>query len=204
MRSDVLTSPVRRLFGGLSIITVLGAAGAVAAPVSAAQAALVNLSACNNSALSQPFFPWTDPASYELSPGGAFEGSAWTLTGGAHIVSGSEPYAATGTLGSHSLSLPAGSSAESPVTCVDAAYPTVRMFIAGTGSVAVSVVDGALDIPAGVAIASCHWEPTSLMVTESALLGLLSGGTAQVSLQVTALAGKPRIDDVFIDPWNRG
>jgi hypothetical protein len=42
------------------------------------------------------------------------------------------------------------------------------------------------------------------MVTESALLGLLSGGTAQVSLQVTALAGKPRIDDVFIDPWNRG
>lgn len=199
-----MNSPVRRLLGGLSIITALGAAGAVALPVSPAQAALINLGACNNSALDQPFVPWSDPASYELSPGGDFESSAWTLTGGAQIVSGSEPYAATGTLGSSSLSLPAGSSAESPLTCVDAAYPTVRMFTAGTGLVAVSVVDGPLDIPAGVAIPSGDWEPSSLMLTESPLLGLLSGGTAQVSLQITALAGNPRIDDVFIDPWNRG
>ena len=78
------------------------------------------------------------------------------------------------------------------------------MFIAGTGLVAVSVVDGGLDIPAGLAIASGGWEPSSLMLTEAPLLGLLSGGTAQVSLQVTALAGDPRVDDVFIDPWNRG
>ena len=199
-----MTSPARRLLGRLSIITTLGVAAAVAIPVTAAQADLVNLGACNTSAISQPFLPWSDGASYELSPGGDFESSAWTLTNGAHIVSGSEPYAATGTAGSSSLSLPAGSSAESPLTCVDAAYPTVRMFIAGTGLVAVSVVDGGLDIPAGLAIASGGWEPSSLMLTEAPLLGLLSGGTAEVSLQVTALAGDPRIDDVFIDPWNRG
>ncbi len=199
-----MTSPARRLLGRLSIITTLGVAAAVALPVTAAQADLVNLGACNTSAISQPFLPWSDAASYELSPGGDFESSAWTLTNGAQIVSGSEPYAATGTAGSSSLSLPAGSSAESPLTCVDAAYPTVRMFIAGTGLVAVSVVDGGLDIPAGLAIASGGWEPSSLMLTEAPLLGLLSGGTAQVSLQVTALAGDPRIDDVFIDPWNRG
>lgn len=199
-----MTSPARRLLGRLSIITALGVAGAVTLPVSAAQANLVNLGACNTSVLGQPFLPWNDAASYELSPGGDFESSAWTLTNGAQIVSGSEPYAATGTLGSSSLSLPAGSSAESPLTCVDAAYPTVRMFIAGTGLVAVSVVDGALDIPAGLAIASGDWEPSSLMLTEAQLLGLLSGGTAEVSLQITALTGNPRIDDVFIDPWNRG
>lgn len=199
-----MTSPARRLLGRLSIISALGVVAAAALPVSAAQADLVNLGACNTSALSQPFLPWSDAASYELSPGGDFESSAWTLTNGAQIVSGSEPYAATGTPGSSSLSLPAGSSAESPLTCVDAAYPTVRMFIAGTGLVAVSVVDGGLDIPAGLAIASGGWEPSSLMLTEAPLLGLLSGGTAQVSLQVTALAGNPRIDDVFIDPWNRG
>ncbi|HEY1518810.1 MAG TPA: hypothetical protein VGF91_20445 [Solirubrobacteraceae bacterium] len=199
-----MTSPARRLLGRLSILTALGVAGAVALPVSAAQADLVDLGACNTSALSQPFLPWSDAASYELSPGGDFERSAWTLTNGAQIVSGSEPYAATGTIGSSSLSLPAGSSAKSPLTCVDAAYPTVRMFIAGTGLAAVSVVDGGLDIPAGLAIASGGWEPSSLMLTEGPLLGLLSGGTAQVSLQVTALAGNPRIDDVFIDPWNRG
>ena len=199
-----MTSPARRLLGRLSIITTLGVAAAVALPVTAAQADLVNLGACNTSAISQPFLPWTDAASYELSPGGDFESSAWTLTNGAQIVSGSEPYAATGTAGSSSLSLPAGSSAESPLTCVDAAYPTVRMFIAGTGLVAVSVVDGGLDIPAGLTIASGGWDPSSLMLTEAPLLGLLSGGTAQVSLRITALAGNPRVDDVFIDPWNRG
>jgi hypothetical protein len=42
------------------------------------------------------------------------------------------------------------------------------------------------------------------MVTSSAILGLLSGGTAQVSIDVTALTGSPQVDDVFIDPWNRG
>ena len=59
-------------------------------------------------------------------------------------------------------------------------------------------------IPAGIADGSGGWQPTPLMLTESPLLGVLSGGTAQVSLQLTALAGDPRIDDVFIDPWNRG
>ncbi len=137
-------------------------------------------------------------------PGGDFESSAWTLTGGAQLTTGSEPYAATGTLGSWSLSLPAGSSAESPSNCVDATYPTTRFFIAGSGVVEVSVVDDGLVIPARVAIAPGDWQPTPIMLTESPLLGLLSGGTAQVSLQLTALLGDPQVDDVFIDPWNRG
>jgi hypothetical protein len=119
-------------------------------------------------------------------------------------MAGSEPYAATGTLGSWSLSLPAGSSAESPATCVDATYPTARFFIAGSGIVEMSVVDEGLAIPAGVAIAPGDWQPTPVMLTGSPLLGLLSGGTAQVSLQFTALLGDPQVDDVFIDPWNRG
>jgi hypothetical protein len=36
------------------------------------------------------------------------------------------------------------------------------------------------------------------------LAGLLSGGTAQVSLELTGLTGSPQVDDVFIDPWTRG
>ena len=86
-------------------------------------------------------------ASYELSPGGDFEHPTWTLSGSARQVRGSEPYAATGALGTWSLTLPAGSSAQSPSTCVDAAYPTVRFFIAGTGSVPCSLVYGDLDDP---------------------------------------------------------
>jgi hypothetical protein len=200
-----VTSPIRRVLGGLSITIAVGAIGAVLAPVAAAQGGLLGLGgSCTPSATSQAFAPWGDSSSYELVPGGDFETAAWSLQGGAERVPGSEPYAATGTLGSWSLSLSAGSSAVSPATCVDASYPTTRFFIAGSGVVAVSVVDDGLAIPAGVAIAPGDWQPTPAMLTESPLLGLLSGGTAQVSLELTGVLGDPQVDDVFIDPWNRG
>ena len=145
-----------RLVRTVSVVCALGATVFLAPIVSNAWAhgtSLINLSACNPSALSQPFARWSDFSDYELAPGGDFENSTWTLTGGAKLVAGSEPYAATGTLGSSSLSLPIGSSAQSPPTCVDAAYPSIRFFIAGKGLVAVNVVDGGLVIPAGVAVA---------------------------------------------------
>jgi hypothetical protein len=199
-----------RLIANLAVACTLGATAVLVPVVSDAQANVVdptssvNLNTCNNSALSQPFAPWLDFANYELAPGGNFKGSTWTLTGGANLVAGGEPYAATGTRSSSSLSLPAGSSAQSPLTCVDAAYPSIRFFIAGTGSVAVNVVDGNSVIPAGVAVAGGDWSPTPVMLTSSAVLGALSSGTAQVSLTVTGLSGDPQIDDVFIDPYRHG
>jgi len=202
-----MINSARRLFTTVSVACTLGATALLAPIVSDAQAnvvdptSLVNLNPCNLSALSQPFAPWLDFAQYELAPGGDFESSTWSLTGGAELVAGSEPYAATGTLGSSSLSLPAGSSGQSPLTCVDAAYPSIRFFIAGQGSVAVNVVDGSTVIPAGIAVAGGEWSPTPVMLTLSAVLGALSGGTAQVSVSFTGLSGSPRIDDVFIDPW---
>jgi hypothetical protein len=199
-----MTRTLRHAIGGLATTLALGLAGIVALPVSAAQADLVNVNPCNGAPLTQAFAPWGDQSWYELAPGGDFESPGWALSGGAQIVPGSEPYAASGTLGQYSLSLPAGSSAQSPVTCVDAAYPTVRFFVAGTGLVAVSLVDDGLAIPAGVAVAGGEWEPTPVMVTEAPVLGLLSGGTARISLQLNALIGDPQVDDVFIDPWNRG
>jgi hypothetical protein len=42
------------------------------------------------------------------------------------------------------------------------------------------------------------------MLTTSPVLALTSGGSAQVSLKLTALAGDVQVDDVFIDPWQRG
>lgn len=196
----------RRMLGALTAGCALSVTALLAASASAAQASLINLNACNNSTLSQPFAPWGDNSSYELAPGGDFEmGSpAWSLSGGASIVPGSEPFAATGTLGSSSLSLPAGASAVSPTTCVDAAYPTARYFISGTGLVAVSMVWNGTAIPAGVAVAGGNWAPSPVAITTSPIVGLLSGGTAQVELQFTALAGSPVVDDAFIDPWGRG
>jgi hypothetical protein len=70
--------------------------------------------------------------------------------------------------------------------------------------VAVSVVDDGIAIPAGVVTGPGDWQPSPVILTESPLLGLLSGGTAQVSLELTSVLGNPQVDDVFVDPWNRG
>jgi hypothetical protein len=205
-----MINSARRLITTVSVACTLGVVAVLAPIVSDAQAkalnptSLINLNACDFSAASRPFARWLDFSQYELAPGGDFESSTWSLSGGAKLVAGSEPYAATGTLGSSSLSLPAGSSAQSPATCVDAAYPTIRAFIAGQGLVEVNVVEGSLVIPAGVAVAGGYWSPTLPMLTSSAVLGVLSGGSAQVSLTFTSLLGDPQIDDVFIDPWRHG
>jgi hypothetical protein len=194
-----MVNSARRLIRTVSVACTLGATALLAPTVSDAQ-----VNTCNLSPLSKPFAPWLDYANYELAPGGDFESSTWTLARRAELVAGSEPYAATGALGSFSLSLPAASSARSPLTCVDATRPSIRFFIAGTGSVAVNVVEGSSVIPVGVAVAGDRWSPTPVMLTSSPVLGALSGGTAQVSLTFTRRSGSPRIDDVFIDPWSRG
>ena len=199
-----MTGAPKRLLGSLVTAVALAALSAVALPVSRADASLINLDACNLSPLSQPFTPWLDPAWYELAPDGDFESSGWQLTGGARRVAGSDSFAATGTSGAWSLSLPAGATAQSAATCVDAAYPTIRFFTSGIGLVAVSVDYGGLNLPAGVAVAAGGWQPSLLSLTDSALVAATSDGSAQVSLRFTTLLGNVRVDDVFVDPWNRG
>lgn len=147
--------------------------------------------------------PWLDAAHYELLPGGDFEKATWTFAGGAQRVRGSEPYAATGKLGSWSLSLPAGSSAWSPSVCVAGSEPTIRFFIAGSGTIRVEFVYGGLVIPSGDVLGADGWAPTPIVLTGSAIMAP-TDGTAEVSVRLTALSGDARVDDVFIDPWNRG
>ena len=202
-----MLNAARRLIGTLSVVCTAVAAGVLAPSMSVAQANSVSpsplLNTCTPSRLSRPFVPWWDFSRYELVPGGGFENSTWTLSGGAKRVVGSEPYAVTGTLGSSSLSLPRGSSARSPRTCVGATYPSIRFFIAGNGSVAVKLKHGKSVIPVGIAVARDKWAPTPVMLTLSPVLAVLSGGTARVSVRFTSLSGRPRIDDVYIDPWAR-
>jgi hypothetical protein len=177
-----------------------------------AQAAPINTEACNEAALSQPFAQWGDTSDYELVPGGDFEGSlaGWTLSGGAQRVAGSEPFGATGAVGSFSLALPAGASAQSPFTCVDAAYPTFRFFARNESllaTVAVQVVYqtalGTVALPLGAVVLSSKWAPTLPMLTGSVVPAALANGVAEVALRFTALVGPSRIDDVFIDPRMR-
>jgi hypothetical protein len=190
-------------------LSSLALGGSAAVGASPAQASVINLGSCDNSPLSQPFLPWADSSPYKLVPGGDFEGPAagWSLSGPAAVVAGSEPAGVTGSVGKSSLSLPAGGSAQSPTTCVDAAYPSFRFF-ARTGQIgsllAVSVVYqtllGQTSVPVGLVTLSNGWSPTLPMLTASAVGGLLSGGTAPVALRFTELTGSSQIDDVYVDP----
>ena len=158
---------------------------------------------CTLSTVAQPFLLWADPASYELIPGGDFENGTWSLTGGAQRVSGSEPYAATGKLGNRSASVPAGGSALSPRACVAETEPTIRFFIAGSGAVAVDFIYGGTVIPSGTVVASGSWMPSLVVLTGSAITAA-ANGNVEVSVELIGLSGDPQVDDVFIDPWNRG
>jgi hypothetical protein len=197
----------------------LGALGGLALailPATSAQAAgLINTDQCDNATLTQPFAQWGDTNSYKLVPGGDFEGAlaGWTLTGGAKLVAGSEPFGATGALGKSSMYLPAGASVQSPFTCVDFAYPTFRLFAHNNGllsTVAVSIVYkepllGSLTLPVGVIALDGSWQPSAqfqtLSAEQSLVNYLLAGGAMpQVALRFTALTGPSEIDDVFVDP----
>jgi len=215
-------SPMSSLSRLASIVRRDGFVGALAALLvslavtllsgAPAQAALVNTNACNEASLSQPFLRWGDSSTYELAPGGDFEGtlSGWSLGGGAQRVAGSEPFGATGAVGSYALDLPAGASAQSPFTCLDAAYPSFRFFAHNDTLLATVLVQvvyqtpvGTVVLPLGVAALSGTWQPTLPMLTGSVLTGALSGGTAQAALRFTAVGGSSQIDDVFVDPHMR-
>ena len=179
-------------------------------PAAAAHASIISVSACDGAPLTQPFLKWGDSDTYKLVPGGDFETIAkgWSLTGGARVVSGSEPFGVTGSVGKYSLYLPAGASAQAPFTCVDAAYPSFRFIDRNRGLLSTTLVQvvyklpllGNVALPVGAALLDPTWGPSLPMLTASAVPGLLGGGYAQVALRFTALTGATQLDDVFIDP----
>jgi hypothetical protein len=184
-------------------------------PTATAQAALVEVEACDDAALTKPFQRWGDVAHYKLAPVGDFEGdlAGWTLSGGAKTVAASEPWGVTGRVGSRALALPAGASVVTPATCVNAGAPTFRFFARSTGGLLpllradLLYRDGALRIlavPVGVVLPGTAWQPTLPMLTASALGATLAGGEAPLALRFTAVSGSWQIDDVFVDPYSRG
>jgi hypothetical protein len=116
----------------------------------------------------------------------------------------------TGSVGSSSLSLPNGASATSPQTCVNAAYPSFRLFTRTdtpgttvTVSVSYPTPLGTISLPVGIIAPGRDWQPTLPLLTGSAVPAALDGGTAQLSLQFVAHGGAAQIDDVFVDPHSR-
>ena len=171
---------------------------------------------CGPREVSQPFAPWLDSGFYYPLPGGSFEApSGWTLSGGARVVSGNEPYYVGGATHSRSLLVPMGASARSAPECADNDELTLRFFARNSGSVlsAMAVearvrttvlgVTTQATLPLGVVLGTTQtWQP-SLPVVFALSLNQLLGGTTTVDFRFTplGLGGNWQIDDVYVDPF---
>ena len=199
-----------------AVLAALAATAASAALAAPANAGVLTKSAtdCDAPVTSHPFQRWGDGASYKLVPNGALESGAagWTLSGGAKVVAGNEPYKVHGTGDSHSLELPTGSSATSPTVCVGLGEPTLRFFarknsgLLSTMAVSVKVETSlglVVTVPIGVDLGG-SWHPTLPMLVVGNLLPLLPGDKTPVQFQFTPLLGGDwQIDDVYVDPFRR-
>lgn len=193
-------------------------AATIAAMASTATAANAALGVTCPDPTSTPFAAWHDPAYYALAPDGGLENGAsgWKLTGGAQVVSGNESFSVSGA-GSHSLSLPAGSSATTPPMCIGVVSTKMQTFISNSGSAAsklhvqviygggVGSLLGGLGSGLGLSdegtfASGAAWQPLPQAVTM--LGGALPLLTRYVQFRFTPLStgGNWRIDDVYLDP----
>jgi hypothetical protein len=192
------------------------AAGAVfLAAAAPAHAGLLVASAqgCKDAPSSQVFLRWLDPLSYERAPGGNAESATgWTLSGGAKIVSGNEPWKVGGSGDSSSLLLPRGSKATTATMCAGIGHPVMRFFAKRTSgwlldSLKVEVLfetaDGRVNsLPIGVVLAGGSWQPTLPFPVLASLLPLLPGEQTPIAFRFTPVGGGSwQVDDVYVDPW---
>ncbi len=168
------------------------------------------------SPLTRPFLPWADPAPYALAPDGGLEQGAagWTVSGGAATIAGNERFLVGGATDSRALSLPSGSSATSPPSCVGLLWPTIRLFARSSGtslfsSLRVEVLYDSLltgqtqSLQIGAVTPGADWRPTPQMATIVNTLGALTkDGMVPVAYRFTPKgAGSWQIDDLYVDPW---
>jgi hypothetical protein len=157
----------------------------------------------------KPFQPWNDANTYVLTSGGSFEQGGpdgWSLSGGAKLVQGNEPWYVNSKSDKQSLYLPAGASATSGCTSAPMITTIVRFFANNVGSasgglhVEVIVNDGKNGIlDGGVIYPSAGWSPTSpVNVPWPHPLK----GAVQLQLRLTAVGTGAAfdVDDAYLDP----
>jgi hypothetical protein len=182
--------------------------GALAANVTPARAGLLSCSGGT-----QVFAPWGDYSYYYPVTNGGFElgSTGWTLTGGATIVTGNEPFYRSG---SRALSLPDGSSATSPQICIGLTNDFVRMFASDVGgrdrglrvritwygllSKVLGTVDFATFTPGG------PWAPSVRVQSLGGIPPLVPPlGSTSARIQLTPIGSGSNwlVDDLFVDPF---
>ena len=209
MAATVARNGLRVLLGVLIV--------AALAVTSTAKAGLIGTGSASycDPAPSQVFAPYGDYANYASLFNGGFESGStgWSLSGGARVVSGNEPAHISGNArDSHSLLLPAGSSAYSSTVCFALGDWHLRLFAKNVGSstgalrvqvVVPSLVGGLLTVlDGGTVSANGKWAPSPRL--ELALCNVTSlVGTRSVAFRFTPVGpgAAYQIDDVYLDPW---
>jgi hypothetical protein len=204
-------SPTTLRIRGLSAAAL--AVLALAVPAAANAGPLTDRApGCDTQVLGQPFLRWADVASYTLNPGGSFEDGAagWGLDG-ASVARGNEPFFVTGATDGRSLALPAGSSAVSAPICVGIEHPDIRFFASASSATAELSVEvlvesasgDLLSAPIGSVTGNAGWAPTAPFPIVANLLPLLPGNHTAVAFRFRASGGTFRIDDLYVDPYQR-
>lgn len=199
----------------MAAIATIGGLLLAAGPAQADGVLVPSAGKCPDAGASRAFARWHDRAYYVLVGDGGFENGAqgWTLSRGATVVAGNEPWSVRSPGDRRALALAPGAHATSPPVCVSLGHPTVRFFARNTGSplglLAVQVVVktsiGTLALPTGVVLnPSRSWSPTLPLPVLVNLLTLLDGPTT-VAFRFTALGRHSswQIDDVYVDPWRK-
>lgn len=152
------------------------------------------------------FSQWSDSRAYVFATNGGFElGSlGWSLSGGASVVNGNEPFFLHSSGDSRSLYLPRGASATSPATCMATSSTVIRFVSKGDTNLRVQIVErNLLGIVVNILSVSnvngtTAWEPTPQITNLQSLQGLLGVSTMQV--KITAVDAPAQVDDLFVDP----
>src|SRR4051794_14138151 len=205
--------------GNTKIFVVLAVCvtAALAAPAANAGLLVSTAESCDTQQFSTPFKAWGDGGTYTPVPGGSFEAGqkAWTLSGGARVVSGNEPYKVRKSSDSASLYIPAGGVATSPSMCVGLSEPTIRWFqkqssslLGLTGAMTVSVLTETstglvTETPVGAGLLGTSWSPSLTGVLVTNLLPLLPNSKTAVAFRFRAVTGAWNVDDVYVDPYQR-
>jgi hypothetical protein len=159
-----------------------------------------------------PFAAFGDGGVYTLVAGGDFEGdlSAWTLTGGAHVVADNTPFLADG---GSAVALGPGDSATTAPICIDATYPWFRFFASnqsrGKGKVKIEILYTDLKGKARAknaddyATSDAGWKPSDTVGID--VDWDHAGDTVPVQFRFTAQPTSSfELDDVYVDPMARG
>jgi hypothetical protein len=193
-----------------------GAQTAPAAPTATTDPAAPAPATCGYPAPRQVFSMWHDRKGYVLTENGGLEqgDAGWTLTDGAAVVEGNEPFLVNDAADHQSLSIPAGSAATSPATCFSAQNSVFR-FVARTDGTRKSRLkvevlytngNGNKTRVAGKLRGGDAWKPTkklALAIGRAKGHGKLTTGT--VSFRFTPVGpGNWQIDDLHLDPRARG